>query len=115
MKKLVVLGLVVLPTVAFAQGAIKFAIDIINSVIPLVFALAVLFFLWNLAQFMMAPAEKKDDARTGMIWGVIILVVMSSIFGIVAIVQDTLTTGDGFNDNAKIDTPDIEGAFGQGN
>lgn len=109
MKKLAVLGLVVLPSIAFAQGAIRFALDLINQVIPLIFALAVLFFLWNLAQFMMAPAEKKDDARTGMIWGVIILVVMSSIFGIVALVQDTLTSGsNGLNVNESINTPNIQ-------
>jgi len=86
-----------LPSLAFAQvSSNENAFDLIDSfidaIVPIIFALAILFFLFQLAMFLLNTGEKKDDAKTGMIWGIIILVVMFSIGGIIALLQGTIFT-----------------------
>lgn len=63
-----------------------------NSVIPFIFALAVLMFLWGAVNFLILHAddeEKRAQGRMFMIWGIIALVVMISVWGLVKIVGST--------------------------
>ncbi len=63
----------------------------IGAIIPLLFSFAVLFFLWGLVKFMMNAGDEKaqEEGKRVMVWGVIILFVMSTFWGIVAFMQDT--------------------------
>ncbi len=99
----------ILPIVSFAQTTTvasctlvpnpKFG-DLLNfvtcnisrSVIPLVFALAVAAFIWGVVQYVILGAEeesKRAKGRQFMIWGLIALAVMVSIWGLVAIIGNT--------------------------
>ena len=60
----------------------------VNFAIPVIFALGLIVFLWGLLKFLTA-AGSEDAASEGkrlMIWGVIILFVMTAVWGLVGIV-----------------------------
>ena len=70
------------------QAVFATIIDIINFAIPVIFALGLIVFLWGLLKFLTA-AGSEDAAAGGkrlMIWGVIILFVMTAVWGLVGIV-----------------------------
>ena len=71
-------------------------IDIISTLIPLVIALAILFFFWGLAKFILYADndEKRKEAKSIMIWGVIALFVMVTIGGIIALLSDSFLGGN---------------------
>ena len=81
--------------------------QIIGLIVPIVISLAVIFFLWGLVGFITKAGSSKDDARDQMIWGIIILFVMVSIWGLVALIQNTFgvrgTEGTVTNSLAKIE------------
>ncbi len=100
MKKFLILpgflaGLLVAPLAVQAQGDLQGVItvfsDLINLAIPLVLALAVLYFFWGLAMFVLAQGneDKRKEGRDIMIYGIIALFVMVSVWGLIGILQDT--------------------------
>ena len=96
MKKLLAgIGLLAVPVAASAQGLIKGVNnigDIISTLIPIAIALAILFFFWGLAKYILnqGDEEKKKEGRGIMIWGVIAIFIMVSIWGLVSVVGETL-------------------------
>lgn len=62
------------------------------AIIPLIFGLAFVVFLWGIFRFMAAPAQSKDkeEAKKFILWGIIGLFVMVSIWGIIKIMGKTL-------------------------
>lgn len=89
-------GIVLLPQVSFAafdkiKSLLKDFKSLLDLVIPIVFALALLFFFWGLAQFIRSVSDKTiAEGKNKMIWGIIALFVMISILGIVAYIGNTL-------------------------
>jgi len=91
--KLGALALVAAPGLAAAQslggilGLLAQAEDLINRLIPFVIALAVLVFLWGIFKFITAvgDADKRKEATGLIIWGIIGLFVMVSVWGLVNI------------------------------
>ncbi|MFZ4499882.1 MAG: pilin [Minisyncoccia bacterium] len=62
-----------------------------SIIIPLIFTLAFLFFLWNVIRFMNASEKtNKEEAKERMWWGIIALFVMLSVWGIIKILSNTL-------------------------
>lgn len=57
----------------------------ISAALPVVISLAVLLFLWGLVRYMTNAddAEARASSRSLMIWGVVIIFVMVSIWGLV--------------------------------
>ena len=70
---------------------IFFMINIINQAVVLVVALALLFFFWGLAMFIIKSddVEKKTQSKSHMIWGIIALFVMLFVWQIVNILANT--------------------------
>jgi len=98
---------IVLPGVAFGQfGEVNDFLDDVSSfinstLIPLVFALALLLFIWGIFQYFIlggADEEKREDGKKLMLWAIVGFVVMVSIFGIVNLVAGGL----GFSDDENI-------------
>ena len=85
-----------LPGAAFAQSAdnvlslVAQVGSISNDLISLVFKLALLFFIWGIAKFILSLGSGADPAegRSIMVWGIIALFVMTSIWGIVGFLQN---------------------------
>lgn len=93
-------ALLLVPAAAHAQGltgVIDTITKLINAAIPLVLALAVLYFFWGLASYIRSAGdeEKQKAARDMMIWGIIALFVMVSVWGLIRLLQDTF----GINQN----------------
>lgn len=64
---------------------------LIKSVVPLLFTLAVVGFIWGIIQFYLNPdnEEKKKNGKSFMLWGIIALFVMVSMWGLVGVLSNT--------------------------
>lgn len=71
---------------------------IATSIIPLIFALATVVFIWGVVQYVINDGEeaKKEKGRQFIVWGLIGLVVMISVWGLVKIVGSTFNINTGF-------------------
>lgn len=81
------------------QDLITYVNCIINiSIIPLLFTLATLFFLWGVVQYMLADANenKRETGKQYMVWGIIALTVMLSVWGLVNLLGNTFGLDTGF-------------------
>ena len=67
-----------------------FTCFIAQTIVPLIFAIALVVFLWGVIKFMQAEeASEKESGRQFMIWGLVALTVMISVWGITKIIGDT--------------------------
>ncbi len=68
-----------------------------RSVVPFIFAIALVMFIWGVVQFVINSSEeaKKEKGRQFMLWGIIGLAVMVSVWGLVNVLGQTfgLNTG----------------------
>ena len=92
----VIISLLITPFVVFAQAdnidqLISTLTDMIVSIIPVVLVLAILFFFWGLAKFILHADDetKRAEGKQIMIWGIIALFVIITIGGITALLQST--------------------------
>jgi len=111
MKK-VIYGLMSLsPVMAFAAGftGIETLViqlqGVLSKVMPLLFALAIVYFFWGVIKFIRSAGDPKAAAegKSIMIYGVIAIAVMASVYGLVAWLQSTLNVSGG----GTIDLPDL--------
>mgnify|MGYP001591996243 CR=1 FL=1 len=92
----IVSAIITSPIFAFAQfaqtGMILASIkNIITAfLIPIVFTLALLFFFWGVVKYIWSEGQGKEDGRKVMVWGIVALFVMSSVWGIVRFLQDQI-------------------------
>lgn len=65
--------------------------DLIGAATPIVVALALVYFFWGLGNFILGSGseEKRKEAISIMIYGIIALFVMVSVWGIVNVLQTT--------------------------
>ena len=99
MKKYTILSLslMAMPMLVFAatqttkglEGAMTTIATLMKTAMPLIISLAVIFFVWSLVQFMLKEGEDKAAAKTSMIWGIIILFAMVSVWGLVNVLDQT--------------------------
>ena len=73
---------------------INSAFEIITSIlIPLAFALCLLYFFWGVVKYIGTGATNEDAAKEGkniMVWGIVGLFVAFSIWGIISFIQSEL-------------------------
>ena len=97
----------------------KFVDLIINPAILVIFSLGMLMFVWGLVQFLKSLSDGKvsEDGKQHMIYGVLGMFIMVSVFGIISLISNTF----GLNVNQygpnNIDTSRLNNivtpAFGQ--
>jgi len=116
--KTLILVPLMIPIISFAEqlGQTKTlfqsAKDIITTtLIPLVFTLALLLFFWGIVKYIWGEGQGKEDGRKIMIWGIVALFVMASVWGIVTFIQTELLGGPGPN---TVPIPTIGGSSGSG-
>lgn len=63
---------------------------IVEFLVPLLIALALLFFLWGLVRFMLNSGDDtaRQEAKSQMIWGIIALFVIVSVWGLVSLLNE---------------------------
>jgi len=101
MKKYKILALLsaFMPLLASAQDLqnlfLSFGI-LLDIVIPVVVALALLYFFWGLAQFILKAGGDTgiEEGKKKMVWGIIALFVMLSIWGFVSLLSFTIFGSD---------------------
>jgi hypothetical protein len=112
MKKLSVslLGLAAFsPVLAFAAttslyGIMGFISDVVRWGGPLLGAIAILYFIWQVIRYTIAgDEEEKKDAKTKVVWAVVGIFVIFSIWGLVNILQNTFA-GQGTVQNVILPT-----------
>lgn len=91
---------VIIPTLAFAAPAnfrevIALFLGLINDLVRFIVVLALLFFLINVFRLVFAGGDEKKliEAKTFMIYGIIALFVMVSVWGFVNILTSTFFGG----------------------
>jgi len=60
--------------------------------IPIAFSLALLYFFYGVAQYIRSAGDKEEGKKI-MVWGVVALFVMSSVWGLIYFIQDELLIG----------------------
>ncbi len=84
------------PQVSFAafdkiKGLLKDFKSLLDLIIPITFALALIFFFWGLAQFIRSVSDKTiEEGKNRMKWGIVALFVMVSIWGIIKYIGDSV-------------------------
>ena len=103
MKKFVIGSSVfAMPFLAFAQvtdvtSLINLVGGLLNQIVPLIFALAFVYLIWNIVKYIEAgqgDPKTRDIARDAIIFALVLLFVMSSVWGLVGIIKNTLNVQD---------------------
>jgi hypothetical protein len=72
-------------------------VEIVRPLIVLLFAIALLYFLWGVTRYIWSLSKGGkdgiDNGRKHMIWGIIGLGIMLSVFGIINVIFNTFTLG----------------------
>jgi SNF family Na+-dependent transporter len=102
--------LITLPIFSYAQNLSKTrtllenADDIVRTVlVPLAFTLALLFFFWGVAKYIWSAGDKEEGKKI-MVWGVVALTVMTTIWGLVYFIGTEL----GLDEQGTITIPTIQ-------
>lgn len=117
MNKIIYGAMSLLPTLALATGGqqtlsnltgfVNQAKVILGLLIPMAFALAIIYFFYGVAKFILSAGDPAaaEKGKSIMIYGVIAIAVMASVYGIVAYLQNTI----GVNPNSTITVPSVPG------
>lgn len=67
-------------------------VDFFNTIILLIFSFAFLAFIWGVTQYVVFPGneDRKEKGKQIIVWGIIVFVVMVSIWGIVNLLSSIL-------------------------
>jgi Na+-driven multidrug efflux pump len=98
MKKTALIGSAIwaAPLLAFAQtaqnlrGLIGLAGDLLNMLIPVLIALALVIFFWGLVMYIWGSSKGHGQGKNIMIAGLLALFIMVSVWGIIRLFQNTL-------------------------
>lgn len=115
-KVLYAVAALALPVVSFAQstsgleaqpGIGRIATlfkNVIGYAAPILVSVAVVYFLYGVVMYVIAAdPEKKDGAKSTMIYGVIGIFVMVSVYGLVGLIGETLQVEQG----GTVETPTL--------
>ena len=113
MKKVILATLALAPAFAFAQtlGNVETFVRsigrLVDLAIPIVVGIALLAFFWGLVKFIFDQGDEtaKADAKKIMLWGLIALFVMISVWGLVRFIGTAL----GVNQGDTIVVPRVPG------
>ena len=74
---------------------------VINPAILVIFAFGFFLFVWGLIEFLwnLRGGEVQNDGKQHMIWGIVGMLIMVSVFGIISLIDSTF--------NLNISNPDV--------
>ncbi|HDQ16762.1 MAG TPA: hypothetical protein ENN31_01405 [Candidatus Vogelbacteria bacterium] len=115
MKKVIYLSLLdvlFLPSMTLAQeGTIQNAVEVFGGIIalliPIMIALGIVIFFYGLAMYLLKAGEEEGQrgARNLMIYGVVAVFVMVSIWGLVAMIRESF----GVESDTDLPIPQVPG------
>lgn len=79
------------------SGVIDMFVDIGQRIIPLLGAVAFLLFIYGVARFIRSSGSEKElkDSKNIIIWGIVGLFVLMSVWGIISFMKSELGFGSG--------------------
>jgi len=109
-KTLILIGLVLSPSFVFGanfsnfENGVKSLIDAMNLLIPFFIGIGVIVFIYGIIKYVLKPSDEnaRTEARSYMLYGIIGLTVMFSVFGLVKVLQGFF----GF-ENIKLEPSDL--------
>jgi heme/copper-type cytochrome/quinol oxidase subunit 4 len=113
MKKVIIAALALAPVLASAQSLsnietlVRSIGRLVDLALPIVVALALLGFFWGLVKFIFAQGneEGKTEGKKIMLWGIVALFVMVSVWGLVRFIGNAF----GVNQGDTITVPRVPG------
>jgi len=92
---------------ATVGGLVPLMENILGALTPIVVGLALLYFFWGLAKYILAQGndENKEEGKMIMVWGIIALFVMVSVWGIIGLLGQTT----GVEQGGTVEIPVIPG------
>jgi uncharacterized membrane protein YidH (DUF202 family) len=73
----------------FTEGSV-----LLRNIIIFLFGLAVVWFIWNVIRYSMSDSDEgREKAKSQMIWGIIAIAVIVSVWGIVALLREVFGVG----------------------
>lgn len=90
-----------MPSVVYAQGVCTGArtvgqllctiADVAGTAIPVAFIFALIYFFWGIAKFIFSAGDttKVEEGKAVMLWGVVVLFVIASVWGIIGVLRTT--------------------------
>lgn len=65
---------------------------IIDPLIILLFSLAMVYFVYGIARYLLSPdnEEVRKSSKSSMVWGIVGMLIMVSVYGILNIIVNTL-------------------------
>jgi len=106
MKKIFLSLVSFLPVITFAAGlenVLDRIGDLLNKALPILISFGVVYFAWKVIQYTIAEGDKRDEAKLGMIYGVIGLFVIVAVWGLVMFISESL----GVDVGGTIDLPTL--------
>lgn len=66
--------------------------QIVNPAILLLFVLALLYFIWGVIQYVIKADsdEERTQGKQHMVWGIVGMFIMVAVYGIIAIIKNTI-------------------------
>jgi heme A synthase len=90
---------------SYMGNLIRQGTSLLKTTLTFLIALAVVWFIWNVIQYTISDdEEKKGKAKGQMVWGIVGIAVIVSIWGLVAILQNAFGVQQGVNS--------VQGDFG---
>ena len=109
MKFIAVLFASLLPAVTFAQqiqgrnGLVELVESIIDIILPILYAVAVLFVIFKLVTWILASGDDKAGKLKELGFALLLLFVLFSITGIIALLQNTVN----LDSNSNLQVPNL--------
>src|SRR3989344_2974168 len=88
----------------------KFVDYLVNPAIVVLFSFGLLVFVFGLVEFMLDLSKGSDTAKgkSHMLWGIVGMLIMVSVFGIIRLISDTFGFGVGAGGTYTPDTSIID-------
>ena len=113
--RIITLGLAFAPLLAFAQNPmlggpmmlVTGALSILSTVLTILFVLAIAVFAWGIVKMVMAAGDPEavKEARGIIIWGVIAIAVLASLYGLVEYLKTVFGVMSG---NLNLGIPNVK-------
>lgn len=101
MKKIIAIALALAPSAAFAQPIVdsntlvQKLTSLGNTFIQILIAFAVIFIIYNVIRFIVkADTEDRKKYQSAILWGIVGLFVILSLWGLVRILMNTFNTNN---------------------
>jgi sorbitol-specific phosphotransferase system component IIC len=85
------------PTLGYFDTAVAQFGLLVGRIIPVLVVLALLLFIWGIVRFISASGDEKaaEEGKNKMIWGIIALFVIVSVWGLVAFLGEVTGVDQG--------------------